>query len=104
MTKRVERKPRKRGRPSKFDPERGQKIMRLIMLGMTLEESARAVGVHPETILNWRKKGAAQRQSWADQPMELRPGERQIASQGARPDLDHVGSGRQKSTSFRVYQ
>ena len=34
--------------------------MRLIMLGMTLEESARAVGVHPETILNWRKKGAAQ--------------------------------------------
>jgi len=49
------------GRPSKFDPDKGQKVIRLLTIGATLHEAARTVGVHYETVLNWRKKGASQK-------------------------------------------
>jgi transposase-like protein len=49
------------GRPTKFDPETGQKILRLLTIGATFHEAARTVGVHYETILNWRKRGEAQK-------------------------------------------
>lgn len=48
-------------RPTKFNPEIAQKILRLLMIGMTFEESARAVGVCRETVWAWRKKGEAQK-------------------------------------------
>ena len=57
-----------RGRPTKFTPERREKIIQLIKAGNYLETATQAAGIDYSTFRNWMNRGenALQRQSEGD--------------------------------------
>lgn len=57
-----------RGRPTKFTPERREKIIQLIKAGNYLETATQAAGIDYSTFRNWMNRGedAFQRQSEGD--------------------------------------
>lgn len=57
-----------RGRPTKFTPERREKIIQLIKAGNYLETATQAAGIDYSTFRNWMNRGedALQRQSDGD--------------------------------------
>ena len=46
------------GRPTKFSPELGTRIIDLLRTGMYVETVSAAVGLHKDTLYRWLKRGA----------------------------------------------
>lgn len=65
MTPMPKRKTGKRGRPSKFTPELGLSICRLVMTGVPIGEACRVQGIGRNTLHVWRTAGAAGRAPFA---------------------------------------
>ena len=53
--KAAKRKPVKRGRPSKYTPEVCAKIYQVIRGGGSQADAAHHVGIHPDTVGDWKK-------------------------------------------------
>jgi ribosomal protein S27AE len=49
-------KNRKTGRPTKYTPSFGKRLVRLVERGCTLDEAAKEIGVHPATLYRWQNK------------------------------------------------
>jgi hypothetical protein len=48
--------PARSGRPTKFTPGIGRILTRLVADGLTLDEAAKEIGVHPATLYRWQNR------------------------------------------------
>jgi hypothetical protein len=49
---------RKPGRPTTWSPARGETLASLVASGLSIEEAAKTVGIHPATVYRWQNRYA----------------------------------------------
>lgn len=55
----VKGEPRPRGRPTKYDPEKAGKLLKLLRVGMPLTEAVKVARVCRDTVYEWDARGLA---------------------------------------------
>ena len=95
-----------RGRPSKLTPARADRLIQALRLGYPYASAAAYVGIHRDTLQNWRRRGAeALETATQDDNIDpLEPGAYQAEHPDEQPYLDFfVASTRARAEAEGFY-